>query len=95
MTSNKTADRRAYDVRLATRVEAQLAALPADVQRQLVRRLRGLALNPRPPAAEKLRGADLWRIKVSDYRAIYQIREHLLLVLVVKIGHRRDVYRSR
>lgn len=56
--------------------------------------MRGLAENPRPIGSEKLTGSeDLHRIRVGDYRILYQIQDDALLVLVVKIGHRREVYR--
>jgi mRNA interferase RelE/StbE len=61
---------------------------------RLVAAIRGLATDPRPPGCEKLVGVeDLYRIRVRDYRIIYQIQTAVLLVLVVKIGHRREVYR--
>jgi mRNA interferase RelE/StbE len=61
---------------------------------RLVAAIRGLATDPRPPGCEKLVGVeDLYRIRVGDYRIIYQIQTAVLLVLVVKIGHRREVYR--
>lgn len=54
-----------------------------------------LEANPRPPGAKKLRGeSDLWRVRVGDYRILYSIEEARLVVLVVKIGHRREVYRG-
>jgi mRNA interferase RelE/StbE len=64
----------------------------------LVRRLRqsikGLAENPRPPGSIKLQGEEeLYRIRIGDYRIVYQIRDAVLVVLVVQIGHRRDIYR--
>jgi mRNA interferase RelE/StbE len=61
---------------------------------RLVAAMRGLANAPRPPGCEKLAGAeDLYRIRVGDYRIVYQIQDEVLRVLVVKIGHRREVYR--
>ena len=61
---------------------------------RLVEAMRGLANNPRPPGCDKLAGLDdLYRIRVGDYRIVYQIQDAVLLVLVVKIGHRREVYR--
>ena len=56
--------------------------------------MRELASQPRPPGSEKLFGPeDLYRIRVGDYRIVYQIRDEELLVSVLKIGHRREVYR--
>ena len=61
---------------------------------RLVAAMRELASQPRPLGCDKLAGPDyLYRIRVGDYRIVYQIRDEVLLVLVVKIGHRREVYR--
>ena len=61
---------------------------------RLVEAMRGLANDPRASGCDKLAGLeDLYRIRVGDYRIVYQIRDEVLLVLVVKIGHRREVYR--
>jgi len=61
---------------------------------RLVAAMRELASQPRPPGSDKLTGTeDLSRIRVGDYRIVYQIRDEELLVLVLKIGHRREVYR--
>ena len=61
---------------------------------RLVAAMRGLASQPRPPGCDKLVGpGDLYRIRVGDYRIVYQVRDEVLVVLVVKIGHRREVYR--
>ena len=57
-------------------------------------RIDSLADNPRPPDTKKLSGAEeLYRIRVGDYRVLYAIQDKVLLVLVVKVGHRREVYR--
>jgi mRNA interferase RelE/StbE len=54
-----------------------------------------LAQNPRPPGCIKLSGpSSLWRIRVGDYRVVYQIQDQQLIVLVVTVAHRRDVYRG-
>ena len=52
-----------------------------------------LADNPIPPKAKKLSGRDGYRIRVGDYRIIYEIQKNLLVVLVIDIGHRREIYR--
>ncbi len=52
-----------------------------------------LAQDPRPPASRPLRGREGHRLRVGDYRIIYAIRDDVLLIVVVTIGHRRDVYR--
>lgn len=68
--------------------------LPKIEQRRIVKRIEILAVEPRPFGAKKLSGEEnLYRIRSGDYRIIYQIQDKILLVLVVKIGHRREVYR--
>jgi mRNA interferase RelE/StbE len=52
-----------------------------------------LALDPRPPGAKALRGRDGLRVRVGDYRILYTVHDEVLLVVVVTLGHRRDVYR--
>lgn len=64
-----------------------------DVQRILAR-IEALAEDPRPPGAEKLSAQERYRIRQGAYRILYEIRDEALLVVVVKVGHRRHVYRS-
>ena len=56
-------------------------------------RMRGLAEQPRPPGAEKLSGHDLYRVRQGNYRILYEIVDQDFTVTVIKIGHRREVYR--
>lgn len=85
----------AYSVFLAPAAERQLKALAPLIQRRLVKRLKSLRDNPRPQDVKKLAGEeDLYRIREGDYRIIYAIRDKELIVLVVKIGHRKEIYRS-
>jgi len=61
----------------------------------VARKIDALSGDPRPPGVEKLRGAEnLWRVRVGDYRIIYTVRDEVVLVLVIRIGHRREVYRG-
>ena len=83
-----------YTVRLNARVGKVLDRLPPDMRRRIVRRLEALEDNPRPDGVEKLAGVDdLYRVRVGTYRIVYAIRDRELVVIVVRIGHRRDVYR--
>jgi mRNA interferase RelE/StbE len=82
-----------HRVELLTSAARAFAKLDARARRRIARRIDSLAADPRPSGAQKLRGADdIWRVRVGDYRILYSIHD-LLLVLVIKIGHRRDVYR--
>ena len=68
-----------------------------EIDRSTQPRIRGaialLAQDPRPPASRQLRGRDGYRLRVGDYRIIYTIDDGVLLIVVVTIGHRREVYR--
>ena len=84
-----------YTVSLKPAAVRQLEGFPRDIQERIVARLTSLGGNPRPPGTEKLKGSvGLFRVRVGDYRIVYRIEEDRHVVLVVKIGHRRDVYRG-
>jgi len=85
-----------YVVQIVPSARNALDELPRNAQERIVLALALLRDTPRPPHAKTLVGADdRWRIRVGDYRVIYQVADRELLVLVVCIGHRRDVYRDR
>jgi mRNA interferase RelE/StbE len=85
-----------FDVRLAPAAERQLRTLDPAGRRRVQAALDLLAVDPRPPSARQLvGGAGEWRVRTGDFRIIYEIQDQQLLVLVVKVGHRRDVYERR
>jgi mRNA interferase RelE/StbE len=67
--------------------------LPDDVTKRILARLSCLENNPRPADVKKLKGRDAWRIRIGDYRVIYEIHDRVLQVNVITIGHRREIYR--
>lgn len=70
--------------------------LPKTLRDRIMAAINALAPNPRPPGVQKLRDDNnLYRIRVGDYRIIYQIIDQEVVVVVVRIGHRREVYRKR
>jgi mRNA interferase RelE/StbE len=71
----------------------ELKALPQKELRRLTRAIQSLADNPRPPGAEKLSGQEKYRLRQGAYRIVYSIQDYELTIWVVKIGHRKDVYR--
>lgn len=71
----------------------EIEALPKADRRRIVARIAALAENPRGAGAEKLSGRDQFRIRQGDYRILYEISDAEVVVTVVKVGHRRDVYR--
>ena len=84
----------AYTVELKPSAAKALEALPRPDQRRIAARIDTLATDPRPVGVKKLGGAEnLYRIRVGDYRIVYQVQARRLVVLVVRIAHRRDVYR--
>lgn len=83
-----------YQIEMAPAARRALGRLGFDVRQKIDHAILALELNPRPSGCVKLTGGlDLWRIRAGDYRIVYQIRDEKLLLLVVRIGHRRDVYR--
>jgi mRNA interferase RelE/StbE len=86
---------RTYQVELTRRAERDLLALPAPILRRVIARIDALAKDPRPPGCVKLADDDVYRVRVGDHRILYQVRDRVLMILVVTIGHRRDVHRRR
>ena len=83
-----------YTVELSAAARRQLRKLPRAVQGTIQPAIDALADNPRPHGVEKLSGeANSYRVRVGEHRIIYEICDTVLLVVVVRIGHRRDVYR--
>ena len=83
-----------YTVQIEHKARRQLAALPDQMRARIEPRLEALAEDPRPRGAIKLRGGqNIYRIRVGQYRVLYEVRDDVLVVLVVEVGHRRDVYR--
>jgi mRNA interferase RelE/StbE len=82
-----------YELRIKKSVTKDLDSLPKkDVQR-IVEAINCLADNPRPPQSLKLSGAEKYRLRCGVYRVLYEIQDEILIVCVVKVGHRKDVYR--
>jgi mRNA interferase RelE/StbE len=84
----------AYRIEFSPAAERQFKKLPREIQFRLKPRLDGLMNNPFPRGVKKLSAEEnLYRLQVGDHRIIYQVQHNALLVLVVKLGHRREVYR--
>lgn len=82
-----------YRIEFAPRAARQFRKLPSNVQQRLRPAIDKLAENPRPPGSERIQGQDLYRVRVGDYRVVYEVRDQVLVVLITKVGHRREVYR--
>lgn len=82
-----------YSLVVKKSAERELRALPKPDLRRITDRIRSLAHDPRPPGHEKLSGQDHYRVRQGDYRVVYAIDDDHRLITIVKIGHRREVYR--
>jgi mRNA interferase RelE/StbE len=83
-----------YAVEFTRSAWREFEALERAMQRRIATRIDELAKHPFPPTSKKLKGEpDLYRIRVGDYRIIYRVEGSRVTIVVVKIGHRRDVYR--
>jgi len=84
-----------YRVLIKPSAAKEIEAIPNKKDRQrIVRRIQELATDPRPPGVQKLSGHDRYRIRQGSYRIIYGVEDDKLIVYVVKVGHRKDVYRG-
>lgn len=83
-----------YELAFKQSVTKDLRALPRKDVRRIMQRIRALADNPRPPGCEKLSAQERYRVRQGSYRIIYEVLDGRLVVLIVKVAHRRDVYRG-
>jgi mRNA interferase RelE/StbE len=82
-----------YRVTLAASAGRQLRTLDPDARRRIEAAIELLAVEPRPPAVTRLvGGSGEWRVRSGDYRIVYGIHDDELVVLVLRVGHRREVY---
>ena len=86
-----------YSVRLKASAVREIEQIePKKVRRQIVNRIGALAEDPRPPGCEKLSGqSNLYRVRQGAYRIVYAVEDDVLVVFVVKVGHRSAVYRTK
>jgi mRNA interferase RelE/StbE len=83
-----------YRIVLERNAERDLRRLSAEMHGRVIAAIRGLATNPRLPGCRKLTGSQNdWRIRVGDYRVVYEIADEIRVVRVNRVRHRREVYR--
>lgn len=82
-----------YQVVILRRAQKELAKLPEPEYQRVVTAIQALSEVPRPPGCIKLTGREAWRIRVGQYRVIYEIVDSACIVTVVDVGNRRDIYR--
>lgn len=83
-----------YELVFKKSVAKDLRAFPNQDVKRIMQRIRSLADDPRPAGCEKLSGQERYRVRQGVYRIVYEIEDDKLTVLIVKVGHRRDVYRD-
>jgi mRNA interferase RelE/StbE len=82
-----------YKVFFKESVEKDLSAIPKKDLEKILRRIEMLIENPRPANCEKLTGQERYRVRQGQYRIVYSIQDKELTVWIVKIGHRKDIYK--
>lgn len=83
----------AYRVEIRRQAAKEINRIGLQDRKRIQQAIDGLASNPHPVGSKKLHNRDGWRIRVGHYRVIYRIEQQRVLVLVLRIGHRREVYR--
>jgi len=84
-----------YKVSIKRSAVKEIEAIPQKKERQrIIRRIGQLTEDPRPPGSKKLSGNEKYRVRQGTYRIVYSIEDNELIVVVVKVGHRKDVYRG-
>ena len=84
-----------YEVEINKKVRKKdLPSIPSKDLARIIERIKELASNPYPTGAVRLKGREEWRIRQGDYRILYIVEEKIVTVFVVKVGHRREVYKG-
>ena len=82
-----------YELFFKKSVQKDLAGIPKKDLKRILERIDGLAEDPRPPGCEKLTGQERYRLRQGRYRIVYSIQDDVLTVWIVKVGHRKNIYR--
>jgi mRNA interferase RelE/StbE len=84
-----------YKIKVKKSAAKALKKIPKADRKRIVHKIDSLAENPLSPDTTKMKGNNPFhKIRVGDYRIVYEIQEDVLLILIVKVGHRKDIYRS-
>jgi mRNA interferase RelE/StbE len=83
-----------HKIEILRSAQKQLSKIDRKDQSRIIKAIRELAEEPRPQESKKLSGRPAWRIRIGSYRVIYEIQDDLFLILVIDIGHRREIYRK-
>ena len=83
----------AYELMIRPSVKKDVKKIPDADLKKILERIEALREDPRPPGSVKLSGMEYYRIRQGDHRIVYEIQDAVLVVIVIKVGHRRDIYR--
>lgn len=83
-----------YKIQIKSSAVKELDKVPKKDLQKIVVKIKALAFDPRPQGCEKLSGEEKYRIRQGNYRIIYSIEDDKLIIFVVKIGHRKDIYKK-
>lgn len=84
-----------YTVHVRTSAAKEIRSLPRPIQRRVGLAIDRLETTPRPPGAQALSGYEnLYRLRIGEYRLVYEIRDREILIIVIRVRHRREVYRG-
>lgn len=83
-----------YQIEFLPTARKELASLPKQIQQRIAAKLEQLKIDPYLPGVKALKNGGRFRLRVGDYRIIYRVEFDRLIILIVKVGHRRDVYKE-
>ena len=84
-----------YSIKIKPSAVKELGKIPKKDLERIVSKIKSLSSDPRPPGCEKLSGEEKYRIRQGNYRIVYLIEDTVLIIIVIKVGHRRDIYKKR
>lgn len=82
-----------YSISILPSAQKEIANLPKPSQKRIIAAISSLSENPRPHNCKKLVGSDSWRVRVGEYRIVYFIEDNVLSIEIVRVAHRKEVYR--
>ncbi len=82
-----------YLINISRSAQKDLSKLPIREYDKIIKEIQLLSTNPRPNGCIKLSGRDGWRIRIGNYRVIYDIQDLKLVVLIIEVGHRKEIYK--
>lgn len=82
-----------YEVTVLPSAQKEITKLPKQLQGKILKALISLSENPRPEGCKKLVGTDSWRFRIGEYRIVYSIVDNILTIEIIRVAHRKDVYR--